>query len=90
MVPYVRGVRALAARDYAAAAEEFADAERRGLRAATSRPLMVYALCLSGRLDAARRLADGEMPNDPDRRYFWTWIGSRFGVGPGARPQPLR
>jgi spermidine synthase len=88
MVPYVRGVRALAARHYAAAAEEFADAERRGLRAATSRPLMVYALCLAGRLDAAHRLADGEMPNDPDRRYFWTWIGSRFGVGPGAQPPP--
>jgi spermidine synthase len=84
MVPYVRGVRDLAARSYSAAAEAFADAEQRGLPPATSRPLMVYALCLAGRLDAARQLARGEMPTDPDRRLFWTWLGSEFGVGPGA------
>jgi spermidine synthase len=84
MVPYVRGVRELAARSYSAAAEAFAEAEQRGLRTATSRPLLVYALCLAGRLDAARQLAQGEMPSEPDRRLFWTWLGSEFGVGPGA------
>jgi len=41
-------------------------------------------LCLAGRMDAARQLARGEMPADPDRRLFWTWLGSEFGVGPGA------
>src|SRR5207249_2198755 len=83
MVPYTLGVRALAARDYPAAAERFADAERRGLRTATVRPLLVYALCLAGELDSANRLSQGEMPGDPDRRHFWTWLGSRFAIGPG-------
>jgi spermidine synthase len=88
MVPYVRGVLELAARNYAAAADSLADAELRGLRTATSRPLLVYALCLAGKLDAARQLSEGDMPTDPDRRHAWIWIGARFGVGPGARLQP--
>ena len=84
LAAYVRGVREMAARNYPAAAEDFAQAELRGLRTATSRPLLVYALCQSGQLDAARRLSDGDLPTDPDRRQFWTWLGARFGVGPAA------
>jgi spermidine synthase len=84
MVSYVRGVRALAARHYSAAAGFFADSERRGLRTSTSRPLLVYALSLASEVDAASRLAQGPMPNDPARRHFWTWLGSEFGIGPGA------
>jgi hypothetical protein len=83
MVPYTRGVRALSTRDFPAAAEWFAQAERRGLRPATVRPLLVYALCLAGDLDTARQLSQGEMPADPDRRHFWSWLGSEFGIGPG-------
>ena len=84
MVPYTLGVRAFATRDYPAAAEWFAEAERRGLRTATVRPLLVYALCLAGELDTANQLSQGEMPTDPDRRHFWRWLGSRFPVGPGS------
>jgi hypothetical protein len=84
MVPYVRGVHALAARNYIIAAEFFADAEQRGLRPASSRPLLVYALCLAGDLSRARQLANGTMPIDSDRQHFWTWLGAAFGVGPGA------
>jgi hypothetical protein len=42
----------------------------------------VYALCLAGRLDAARELADGVKPGEADERHFWEWMGRRFGVGP--------
>jgi hypothetical protein len=83
MVPYTRGARALATRDFPAAAEWFAEAEQRGLRPATVRPLVVYALCLAGQLEAAAQLSQGELPADPDRRHFWDWLGGRFGVGPG-------
>jgi spermidine synthase len=83
MVPYTRGARALAARDFPAAAEWFAEAEQRGLRPATVRPLLVYALCLAGQLETATKLSQGELPADPDRRHFWNWLGARFGVGPG-------
>jgi hypothetical protein len=84
LVAYVRGVGALADRRYQAAAAAFADAERRGLRTPTSRPLLIYALCLAGELDTARQLAHGELPTDPDRRHFWKWLADTFGVGPGA------
>ena len=87
MVPYARGARALAARDFPAAAEWFADAEQRGLRPATVRPLLVYSLCLAGQLEAAAQLSQGELPTDPDRRHFWNWLGARFGVGPGRAGQ---
>ena len=43
MVQYVLGVRSLVARSYPAAAAFFAEAEQRGLRLATTRPLRVYA-----------------------------------------------
>jgi hypothetical protein len=83
-VPYSRGVRALASRDYPAAAEWFAEAEQRGLRPATARPLLVYALCLTGELTAARQLSQGDMPAEPDRRLFWGWMGEHFDVGPAS------
>ena len=53
----MRGLTALVRRDYLGAASAFADAEQRGLRGETIRPLRVYALCLAGQVEAARRLA---------------------------------
>jgi len=79
---YVRGLTALVARDYLRAESAFADSARRGLRGETIRPLRVYALCLAGRLDEARQLADGVKPGEADERHFWEWMGRRFGVGP--------
>jgi spermidine synthase len=80
MVEYQLGARALAIRNYSAAGRYLAESERRGLHAATLRPLRVYALCLAGELDAARRLAPDVVPGDPDERHFWEWLRTEFGV----------
>lgn len=82
LVEYTLGERLLVARSYAAAASYFAVAQRRGFRPAAAAPLEVYALCMAGKLDAARRRAPIAVPVDPDERVFWNWIGSHFGVGP--------
>jgi predicted membrane-bound spermidine synthase len=80
MVEYVVGIRALVARQYPAAARSFADAERRGLRLPTLRPLLVYALCMGGELDAARQLARRANVADADELHFWVWLEATFGV----------
>jgi hypothetical protein len=82
IVEYTLGERLLVARSYAAAASYFAVAQRRGFRPIAAAPLEVYALCMAGRLDAARQRAPIAMPTDPDERVFWNWMGSNFGVGP--------
>jgi spermidine synthase len=80
-VSYMLGVRTLVARNYRAAAEYFADAERRGLQTAATRPLLAYALCLAGDLDAARRVAPTADSVSGDERHFWSWMKTQFGVG---------
>jgi spermidine synthase len=77
-VDYVRGVQALSVRDYAAAASAFAEAERRGFRGVTVRPLLVYALCRGGRMDEARRLARGVTSDSADEAHFWNWLHATF------------
>ena len=79
---YARGLTALARRDYPGAVDALASAERRGLAGETVRPLLVYALCLAGELDNATLLARDQTASSPEQRHFWTWLGSRFGVGP--------
>ena len=64
---------ALAARDYVGAASHFAKSDR---------PLLVYALCLAGEMDAARRFARVVEPGDADELRFWRWLRSTFGVSP--------
>jgi spermidine synthase len=80
-VDYVRGVQALAVREYGAAASAFAEAERGGFRGVTVRPLLVYALCRGGRVEEARRLARGITPGSADETHFWNWLHMRFEVG---------
>jgi spermidine synthase len=80
MVEYVLGVRALVARDYGAAAQSFAEAERLRLPVPTVGPLTVYAWCLAGRFDIARQLAEGVKPEDADQRHFWAWLALTFQV----------
>ena len=76
-VQYTQGVRALVARDYLGAVPHLAKSDR---------PLLVYALCLAGELDAAKRLARIIESNDADELHFWRWLGSTFGVQPqGSR-----
>jgi hypothetical protein len=80
-VEYARALSALAARDYVSAAALFRAAEQQGLDAEPVRALSVYALCLTGRIDAARQAAEAVQATDPDARYFWEWMGKTFGVG---------
>ncbi len=79
---YARGLTALARRDYPAAVDALASAERQGLVGETIRPLLVYALCLAGDRDAAAVLARDQTASTPEQQHFWTWLGSEFGVGP--------
>ena len=79
---YARGLTALARRNYPGAADALASAERQGLLGDTIRPLRVYALCLAGEMEAAALLARDQAASTAEQRHFWTWIGSRFGVGP--------
>jgi len=84
LVEYTLGVRSLVARNYVAAAEFFSTAEQRGYRSATTRPLLVYALCLAGRLSDAALAANGASSASADERHFWGWLGVTYGV----KPQP--
>ena len=70
----------MAGRQYAAAASAFAQAERRGFRGVTVRPLLVYALCREGSLDEARRLMQGVTSGSADETHIWM----TFGVGSGS------
>jgi hypothetical protein len=82
LVEYQTGVRALAIRNYQAAANNFAAAEKRGLSAPTLLPLRVYALCRAGRLDEARQLAHAARAAAENERRFWKWMKSTFDVAP--------
>jgi predicted membrane-bound spermidine synthase len=82
LVEYQTGVRALAIRNYQAAANNFAAAEKRGLSAPTLRPLRVYALCRAGRVEEARQAAHGAPTVSDNERHFWTWMKSTFDVAP--------
>ena len=78
---YMLGVRALVERNYRDAAAYFAEAERRGLRGATTRPLRAYALSLDGNLAAARELIPDTASLSGDQRHFWSWMKAHFGIG---------
>ena len=79
---YARGLTALVGRDYDRAASAFEDSEQRGLHGETLRPFRVYALCMAGRLEAAKHLAAAAVPRAADEKHFWEWLGGRFSVGP--------
>jgi hypothetical protein len=90
-VMQVRGLTALANRDYPGAAALFAEAERRGLAAAEPRSLRAYALCLGGRCDAARPLVPKQLATEDERR-FWPWLQRKFGIaidGNGVASRPI-
>jgi len=80
LVEYQLGLRLMVARSYPAAANYFAAAERRGLRAPWLRPIRVYALCLAGELEAAERLIPPTDEEDQETHHFWHWMDSRFGL----------
>ena len=84
LVEYQFGIRALAIRNYAAAARYLETAERLGLRSRLILPLRVYALCRAQELETARQLARSVRAVDQSDRHFWAWMGWQFGVGPDA------
>jgi hypothetical protein len=89
LVEYQLGIRALAIRNYPAAARYLEASERLGLRSRLTLPLRVYALCRAGEFDAARQLARGVRAVDDSDRHFWAWLELHFGIGPdGARRAP--
>ncbi|HEX7793317.1 MAG TPA: hypothetical protein VF456_03155 [Vicinamibacterales bacterium] len=79
MTDYIHGIRALVARQYPAAVESFALAEKSGLRIPTLRPLLAYALCLSDQRDLARRIAREDSPTR-EQEHFWSWLDATFGL----------
>jgi hypothetical protein len=80
-VMYVRGLTALADRDYPGAAGAFAAAEQRGLAEPTVRALRALALALARRPDEAARLAPAAPANE-EQQQFWLWLRRSFGVDP--------
>ena len=77
-VAYARALRALSGRDYLGAAAFLAEAERRGVAGATTRPLQAYALFLGGQKEAASNIARGIVPRTDDERHFWEWLKKGF------------
>ena len=80
---YARGIGALGARNYLAAAAHLGESERLGLRGPTVRPLQVYAMYLAGDPDTARTLTRDTDRADPDAVHFWAWIATAFAADHG-------
>ena len=78
-VMYVRGLTALANRDFPGAVQSFVEAERRGSREPAVRPLLAYALCRAGRTHDARPLVPAAPAGD-EQRFFWNWLREKFGL----------
>jgi spermidine synthase len=78
---YAHGIRALTGRDFHGAAMAFSRARRAGYGDAVL-PLLTYAVCLSGHVDDARRIAQLAKPTTDDERVFWQWMSGTFGVSP--------
>jgi hypothetical protein len=78
-VMYVRGLTALANRDFPGAVQTFVEAQRRGSREPAVRPLLAYALCRAGRTVDAQQLIPAE-PIGDDQRPFWNWLRTKFGL----------
>ncbi len=77
---YTRALGALVGRDYVLAAENLQRARQRGWRLAVAGPLHVYALCMSGRLDAARALLQELRPALAAAEPNWRWLSETFAL----------
>ena len=75
-VMYVRGLTAMANRDYPGAAAAFSEAARRGLSDPALRPMLAYSLAMARRPEEARALIPAQ-PADQDRQ-FWQWLSTRM------------
>jgi predicted membrane-bound spermidine synthase len=75
---YVKGLRALVARDYVSAAAYLAQSQERGLPG--TRPVLIYALCMAGHLEEAHGLVARMDTRNADQRHFRSWIRATFGL----------
>jgi len=89
---YEDAVQALANRDFAAAARDFARASDAGAGERTALYYRLYALAMAGHLDEVRSLATREGVVDgahPDDGEVWAFLASRFPALAGeARADP--
>lgn len=91
---YLLGVRALSQRNYAAAIESLRRAEELPGRRQEAFRYRIYALCMSGKIDLAQRLAQerlSELFNESSAQRtsfklppFWLWMKKTFGLDPRA------
>jgi spermidine synthase len=85
-----RAVARLAQRDFGAAAEGFARAERGPEVGLAARLLRIYALAMAEQTEAAQRLAAGLVPALPPgwaQHRVWSFLKETFGIDPAA-PTP--
>jgi hypothetical protein len=79
----VRGIGALAARDYAGAARLFRRARAGRGRQPRVVGLEIFALCMAGEIEEASRLSRQfvrAMPAAARQDEYWTWLESTFGL----------
>ena len=77
--------RAMAIRDFSAAAGHFAIARRGGGQEARALQLQLYALCMAGRKEEAQAIAleYGSQPDATDiDPTYWDWMRETFGLEP--------
>ena len=89
MIDYHLGIRAMADRNYDAAAERFRAVQEQRPADVQVALRHIYALCLAGRTDDAQAVAD----SFPERakllglRAYWAFVELRFPMSkPGSRP----
>jgi spermidine synthase len=78
VVEYVAALQSLVERHYDESASRIRQAERRGFRGVTVRPLLAYALYRGGHADAAHQLAREAQPNSEDEIHFWRWLRAQL------------
>ncbi|MGH0037560.1 MAG: fused MFS/spermidine synthase [Myxococcota bacterium] len=79
----VRGIGALAARDYPAAVEFFRRARSGRGRQPRVASLEIFALCMAGEVDEASRVAREllrAMPALSRQDAYWSWLAATFGM----------
>jgi hypothetical protein len=79
----VRGVGALAERDYGAAADWFRLARERDPRALRAREFEIFALCMAGRIEPAAELARQLVRGAKEAAAagaYWRWLNATFGL----------